>query len=349
MNQKHILLTGVTVFLSVVFAMSRVHAQDWPDPPVDPTSVDYIPFEDWAKVPVNFFGKVVDEKNRLLEGTTIQIKWADSRGELVQTNVVSKADGKFSVTGLGGKAIALTIHVEKEGYYPVITGPRDMNFPVKSSQRTYFHYGEGHSGYYRFIADPKNPVVFWLRKMGELANLVLLEKSCKVPKDGTPVEISLLTGKIMSAGQGHLKVECKILSGEVGIDPEYPGVKGFDWKCKVSVPGGGLVETNEEFPFEAPADGYRSTDEIDMLTSLGRGWHNSIEKQYFLKLKDGNYARVQFTMVPHGDCFFSITSYLNPFKSRNLESAEEKTVKASTTLLGGVEKAFEKLRAKAKE
>jgi hypothetical protein len=100
----------------------------------------------------------------------------------------------------------------------------------------------------------------------------------------------------------------------------------YDWKCRISVPNGGLLEITEELSFEAPTEGYRSFDEINMPMNLSSGWQRDTEKRYFLKLADGNYARIKFKMVAHGNHFFRIESYLNPDKSRNLEYDRSKEI-----------------------
>ena len=38
--------------------------------------------------------------------------------------------------------------------------------------------------------------------------------------------------------------------------PEDPNQRQFHWDCTVSVPGGGLQVTTDEFPFKAPEGGY---------------------------------------------------------------------------------------------
>ncbi len=34
--------------------------------------------------------------------------------------------------------------------------------------------------------------------------------------------------------------------------------KPFEWTLTLEVPGGGLVEINDPYPYEAPAEGYKS-------------------------------------------------------------------------------------------
>ncbi len=137
----------------------------------------------------------------------------------------------------------------------------------------------------------------------------------KIARDGAPVEISLTTGATVSAGQGDLRVEC--WTDDQG---KPPGQK-YDWKCRISVPDGGVLQSTEDLDFQAPPDGYQPAYQIDMPASLENEWANSAKRNFFLKLADGNYARMSFEMVAGGDHFFKLESYLNPSGSRNLEPA----------------------------
>jgi hypothetical protein len=103
----------------------------------------------------------------------------------------------------------------------------------------------------------------------------------------------------------------------------------YEWKCRISVPGGGLIERKEQFDFEAPMEGYRAADEIVMPQAM-EGWQKQARRDYFLKLVDNRYARISFTMRAGGDHFFTINSYLNPTPgSRNLEYDPSKAVSST--------------------
>ena len=55
-------------------------------------------------------------------------------------------------------------------------------------------------------------------------------------------------------------------------------------------------------------------------------WSSRAHRAYFLKLANGNYARVSFEMVAGGDHFFQLESFLNPSGSRNLEFDPAKAI-----------------------
>ena len=85
----------------------------------------------------------------------------------------------------------------------------------------------------------------------------------------------------------------------------------------MTVPGGGLIQTDEEFPFLAPESGYQ---EFDQWNVGATNWTESLDKQYYVKLRDGNFGRVKLRVIGvPGRADFRMESFLNPSGSRNLE------------------------------
>ncbi len=154
--------------------------------------------------------------------------------------------------------------------------------------------------------------IFVLRAKGEAEPLVKVESFIKVPRNGTPVEVSLGTGQSVPAGKGDFRVEA--WTQDQGKDARGR----YDWRCRVTAPGGGLMERNGAYAFEAPVEGYKPSDVIEMPKTAER-WNPQVTRQYFAKLANNTFARVEFEMVAGGDHFFRITSFVNPSGSRNLE------------------------------
>ncbi len=261
-------------------------------------------------VPITFYGKVIDEKGNPVKGATAFFSVNDlSEDSATKFEIKSDDEGLFSLSNVKGGGAS--VRVFKEEYY---TSPTEYR---------YFDYSHGT----KHIPDPNDPVVFHLHKKGEAAELVKVDKTVRIPKDGTPVEISLLTGKAVPAGQGHIKVECWTM------DQNKNEAGRYDWRCRITVPNGGLIEPTQEFDFEAPADGYRSFDEINMpATTFAedsvKRWSSSQTRKYFFQLGDGNYARMEFEMLAGGrEQLCWIKSYLNPDKSRNLEYDKSKEIR----------------------
>src|SRR5262249_53487440 len=130
--------------------------------------------------------------------------------------------------------------------------------------------------------------------------------------DGTPKNVSLRDGRAVALDEADLSVEFHA----------GPAVERFPsritWQCRVSVPGGGLLETSEEFPFVAPEAGYSTSDEWTIGTT---NWTQQVNKQYFLKLRDGAFGRLKLRVIGAKEPFFRLESFVNRDGSRDLEPA----------------------------
>jgi hypothetical protein len=252
----------------------------------------------------------VDERGVPLQGAKVDFSCNDLSPEGTSNyQTMSGPDGLFAISGIRGKL--LVVNVAKEGYY---TSREDNDS---------FYYAGQNSN---FTPDPANPVLFHLRKKGVGDQLIHLQagiggpKDFIIPRDGTPVEVSLRTGKAAPSGQGDLRVQC--WTDDQGKTPGQP----YNWKCRIAVPGGGIVQYADEFPFQAPLDGYVPTNEICMPATMEATWSRNVKRTYFLRLADGNYARMNFEIVAAGGHFFSLESFLNPSGSRNLEFDPSKAI-----------------------
>jgi hypothetical protein len=255
------------------------------------------------RTPIEFYGKVVDENANPVAGADVHFGWTDlSPQGSSEKRTASDVNGLFSLRDAVGKH--LNVQVSKPGYYA-----------YQPFGASFFYAGENHN----FVPNTGSPVVFRLKKKGVAEPLVHIQgpmggaSGFRIAKDGTPLEISLVTGKAVALGQGDLRVEC--LTDDQG---KLSGQK-YDWKCRISVPNGGLVESTDDLDFQAPLDGYRTSDSINMAVALQNDWSSHARRTYFLKLSNGNYARMSFEMVAGGDHFFQLESFLNPSGSRNLE------------------------------
>jgi hypothetical protein len=255
------------------------------------------------RTPIEFYGMVVDENSNAVSGVQIDFSCNDiSTTGTSHYQTTSDTNGLFSLHNVQGKL--LVVRLSKQGYY------------VSKRDNDSFQYGDR---YNHFVPDSTSPVVFHVQKKGATEPLIHVQapmggaKSFKIAKDGTPVDISLVSGTIVPSEQGDLKVQCWT------DNQGKPSGDKYAWKCQVSVSNGGLLQSTNEFDLQAPLDGYKSSDVIEMPTTLEDDWSNHTSRRYFLKLANGNYARITFEMVAGGDHFFQIESFLNPSGSRNLE------------------------------
>ena len=223
------------------------------------------------QVPIDFYGKVVDENTNQVAGAKISFQWVETPTEDGTRTFTTYSDmeGLFSLNDKRGPS--LEVWVSKEGYYASHGGQKG------------FSYGwlEG------FKPDPQNPIVLNLRKNGTPESLVHIAgiglhtmRDFLLTADGKPTEVSLRDGRLASTGQGDLRVEFK--AGQ----PIDGSPSKITWDCQVTIPGGGLIQTSEEFPFLAPEGGYKESDAWSVVST---NWTESMNKQYYVKLRDGNF------------------------------------------------------------
>lgn len=259
--------------------------------------------------PISFWGKVVDEKGNPVSEALVKLGTADRPWETGSSYTrTTDANGLFSITGVRG--LSISINVSKDGYYQTQHSRGQLSYAQPSGNK-------------EPLPVSGKPMVFELRKMGETVPLIRVsERPIRVPKNGTPVEVNFSTGQAMAAGQNGLKVECWTEDQNKNAQSQYT------WRCRLSVPGGGLVERTGQFSFEAPPDGYKDVVEIEMPQSSS-AWAKGADKDYFAKLPGDRYARFTFGLTTGGDHFFVVASYLNPTPgNRNLEFDPTKVVKS---------------------
>jgi hypothetical protein len=253
------------------------------------------------QAPINFYGKVVDESNNPVSGAGVQFGWSETPRDYAGHTSTTTSDtaGLFELHGVHGPS--LEVSVGKQGYD---TSHRDT---------TAFTYAiSGH-----FSPDPFNPVVFHLRKKREGTDLITVDYPgfahiAQLRHDGTPIDLDLFSGQKVSAGNGtlHLTLERELVA---------KNVRKYNWRLGISVPNGGIMETYEEFPFEAPQNGYQPDIVVDM-PSTSANWHEEMRAKYYILLPNGNYGRIDFYLLAYNGVF-TVQSAINPNGSQNLEPA----------------------------
>jgi uncharacterized repeat protein (TIGR03803 family) len=253
--------------------------------------------------PIEFYGKVLDEHSNAVAGAGVTFHWSDllARGQEASATTQSDPNGLFSLHGKQGAS--MNVSVGKEGYYA-----------TRDSQQ-FFKFGKMDPSA-KHVPNPQRPVVFTLRKMGKGAELVRTEfplgmgQHPQLRCDGTPVEIDMFKGGHASPGTGQLKME-------FWNDVTNRNATKFNWKLKLTVPGGGLVETQEEFPFQAPESGYQLPLVIDM-PATNKNWIGDLRTKYYVHLPDGKYGRVELDLMAFNG-YIRVHSFVNPSGSRYLE------------------------------
>ena len=258
--------------------------------------------------PITFHGTVIDQNDDPVPDATVNYGALDKfNAPGSQYHDKSDADGTFAITGIVGAA--LSVGVRKEGYY-MIDG--------KSANT--FAYGIGPDSVRREPPTKDNPAIFVLHKMGVTEPLThISSRTYRIPRNGTPIDVDLTTGQV--SPQGQLRVQTWT------EDQTKDARQYYNWRCRISVPQGGLVERKDQFDFEAPVDGYRSSDEI-VMSQTAEKWQPQAQREYFVKLNEGLYGRIQMKIIAQGNHFFRLEAYLNPSGSRNLEFDPGKVVQS---------------------
>jgi hypothetical protein len=213
------------------------------------------------RMPINFYGRVLDQNGQPVPAAKIEFGWTDLSAAGSSTETTSSAaDGSFSLQGKKGRVLG--VDVSKEGYYK-----------VRSERLNSFDYaGFWEANYYE--ADPARPVTFHLRRKGPGEALSAGETQPPLLPDGAPARVDLLNGGRVSA-DGQIEISAFTNT------EKYPP-RRFDWHASIAVPGGGLIEHDLEFPFEAPEDGYAPRVAFEMPANAPN-WKRSVEKTYFIR------------------------------------------------------------------
>jgi hypothetical protein len=254
------------------------------------------------RTPIVFYGKVIDEKDQPVVGA--EVKYGSNSIDPTLTKevtyegkVYSDNTGMFKIDDI--KGVAVGFEITHPDYYASV------------KNRTLAGYAMGR--------DPNVPDtaekawVFRMYKKKEPIALISGSNGIKVPVNGT-------LGTIRLGAQGQMQVEAW-----ASPPSQYTG-KPFDWRVRLSIPGGGIIESNEEFNFEAPQNGYQSSIEINMPSGKD-GWTESVRKTYILNL-GGTYARMNTYVNSGKQIFVSVNYLINPTPgSRNLEYDPTKQIK----------------------
>lgn len=248
------------------------------------------------KMPIVFYGRIADDSMLPVEGAKIRFQWTDlSKNGTSEAFTQSDVSGQFSLNGVRGKSLG--VYISKQGYY------------AGTGSEGYFDYALfSEKDYYQ--PNRNSPVLFHLKRKTKGEAIFTRHIWTTIPADGSPVRFDFLNEGIQSA-KGQLEIAA------VTNTEEYPpGI--FDWRAKISIIGGGMIEHNQEFPFEAPELGYQANVEFNMPSNAS-DWKRDIDKKYFIRF--GNPAKYGTIHVELDGAsqHIAVDYWINPNGSRNLE------------------------------
>lgn len=266
------------------------------------------------KSPIELYGKIVDQHGKPVAGATVWLSPVDSPfGDQSNSKMTLATDteGKFSVKGKRGYAMGVS--ASKVGYMtlPPLDGP---------SSSAMVSYGEeGKTG--KRYSNPATPLVLTLHEIGPVEPVFYVkDKGWKLLMDGTVRTIALDSEK----GQGIHQIEFRLKSDWIKLPKNNEMyVKRYDWSLEARIPGGGFIESDSDYKFEAPVAGYQETIKFEYLATMPQGqWEYYFHRRYFVKFSDGSYGRIRFSIDASSDSTpLDMTSWLNLKPgSRNLSS-----------------------------
>lgn len=251
------------------------------------------------QAPIQYFGKVVDENSQPITG--VQVSYNASamdtvRKEIQYTGLVSTDErGMFKIDGVNGVNLMLELsHPSYYAYPDNSTGFDKRSLPKKG----FFSDCEERAESFR-MHSKGHPVLLSHRRGG-----------VDVPVNGGSAMVEFL-GQQDKDVVGTLQIEAS------GNTPKNWSPKPYDWSVRLTVPNGGLVESTNQFDFNAPDSGYQRSIEIDMGQDQ-QGWSDTVDKSYFLKFQNV-FARMKIHMRAKTPLYVSLEYFVNTDGTTNLE------------------------------
>ncbi len=251
------------------------------------------------KIPIKFYGKVIDQDDQPVSAAEVRYGWNDVEGSHEQ-HTRSDAGGRFTIQGLHGKR--LTVDVFKDGYHSSKRGLHSFEYAA------FFE-----PIYHR--PDPENPVTFRLVKKLDPEPLIARRVSERTTYD-RPTYYDLARGALTQQPPEGVGLKFTFQRSE------SPQGQPFDWKWKVEAVNGALLETKDEFAQLAPEEGYGPAWETSQ-EAKAQSFRKSWQARFYVRTGDNYYARVDAELAhPNSRSVgprLTVNSRLNPSGSRNLE------------------------------
>ena len=206
-------------------------------------------FLEYFKTPIELYGHVEDQHGKPVSGATVEMYPLDNPSiDAPPTSAVvmtSDAEGNFSVKGIHGASMGVSVSKKGYVYISPIGGP--------SSHATVDYAAGAMSG--KRYSNPKTPLVLRLQNPGPMEPLVWIrEKGWRIDVDGTPKLIALDS----ESGKGSHQIEFKLWSQASELDKPGANVyDAFDWTFEARILGGGFIWNDSDLNFEAPESGYK--------------------------------------------------------------------------------------------
>jgi hypothetical protein len=264
-----------------------------------------------------FYGRVIDQYGEPVTNVKIRFTPADQgRNGLYQTWFVqADSKGAFAIRRKNTPAVRISVEVPP-GYYGTNERGGEFAFPetpVSLPPALRKNLLPPHR------ADPANPVIFKLKKMGPTEPLIYWRQSRVLGEENTFQ---------VAPDPGHrLLLKFWVDPVPKRSDP-ISQMPFYDWGCEISVPSGGIVARTNPEAFDAPVDGYTDQIRFDYPAEMdARDYKLGLNREFFLKFDDGRFARIEVSMDSRPQRpFATVVSWFNPSGSRSTEFDESKQI-----------------------
>lgn len=261
------------------------------------------------KMTIDFFGKIVDQTNAPVDDVEVSCERLAVGGEsgIIHTRYRSDTNGLFSITGVQGKSMTITVY--KEGYQTV---------PDSSSQS--FEYCDFFEHNFH-TPNPSTPVMFKLWKYTAPEPMYSWRITGVMKCDGAQLWLDFLNGKVNPTGD----VGFSLVRGST-----VPGYLQQEYSITIhAAKGGGVVVIPGECEcrmYEAPADGYQPFVKIVQTNDVSYKVTKILN--IYSRTSEGKYAAVQAQINQYNEpsAGFRASVYYNPSGSRNLEYDSNKRI-----------------------
>jgi hypothetical protein len=284
-----------------------------PPPPWIPTAEELRQIQETEAV---FYGKVIDQHGDPVPNTEISYTPTDNGKEGLYQTFSTRADeeGRFVIRQKNLPSFRVSVDVPS-GYYGTDEQGGTFAFaetPASFPAALRKNLAPPHR------ADPANPVVFRLKKMGPTEPLVYWRQSRVLEQEN---EFRVGTDP------AH-RLLLKYWLDPVAKRSEPANNPLYDWGCEISVPGGGIAARPNSEAFDAPEDGYIGQVRFEYRGEMhAKIYKRSLNRQFFVRFHDGRFARIEVNLSAQPKRpFGTLVSWFNPSGSRSTEFNPSKQI-----------------------
>ena len=246
---------------------------------------------------IHFYGKIIDQYGEPVPGVLVKYK-AISRYLAVGTGfgeTTSDGEGRFNTKGAEGAGLSIREFI-KEGYqFPGI-----LEFDN-------FQLFEDSVLWKDFTKDKPYVVKAWkvdrYAKLNVGDEIFLFDLGTLYSMDFTAPSVKQVKRK----GEHNLDLHVLIDRDDLA------------WNVTLSVPNGGLIETDETYMNIAPENGYQKT----ITYSGAKEKNNELDKKYYLRSRGNMYGSLVVSIIP----YYRYSSAIDVQYVMNLENGRNLVVK----------------------